>query len=340
METNEKYLSIFETPLLYSEVVKSVPEEQLNILKEAKVLKYIEPEKLLNASCLTDLGFGLNEYRIVSLSDKLHFLAADYTHEPVELMSEHLFAKLDWNTYAQQIQSANALKIGTPPHSLPAGFCYLGGRTVSDGQSVHIIAKNLIDEKSFEEIKNFLTAYAMGGTNFVILTLDTALLKFKLGDSFNQNLAIGSFPPLEKNFIIDPRTIYKSEFGYSLNQVLNEAPLACIVVDKVSHKISYGRKTIVSGNCNQFKFLEYLIKNPNVNISNEVIAHNLLGNPSHTKASKTVIDLKDKILSKVEVACGDDSALYQVFREAIPQKERGNILLSDSKIHLAVLNVI
>lgn len=343
MATNESYLANFEQTRLLSDWEAKLNPEEITFLTQSGVLKIVAAMDLIGWKGFLKLTHAKNEYEIVELKGIPHVMPTDFSEEAIEITDDKKFnfAKLDLKIFLKNLTEKNKLDSIVPPFTLPEGIQCFGGKHVSSNQTIYFLIKPLVSANDAKNLKEFFDLYAKGNTHFVFVAKNFEVVALNCGDKFSDNVSFGMLPVLEKDFKINPALIYRSEFGYTVQQVLNETDNETLIVDKKSSTIFFGKQEILKGNIEQYILLEYLIEHPDSNVTTDYLAHTILNKAEWTNSSGPIRDLKSKIFKKAKTALGETSAIYQLFKEVIPEKPRaewGNVSLDSKKISIVILS--
>lgn len=314
---------------------------KVQMLLDSAVLTKIPSKSLVNWRGFVRLNENSDEFEIVELSGKPHFLSIDFSQPPIEIPNGFEFATLSWESFSKKLQHTNGFSQVAHTLTLPQSLKHIGG-LVAATKTVHFLFAPNVGENDVPVLRNFFASFARGDLKFVVFCQDPQMLLLSFGDIFANNVSFGELPTPEKNFKISPSLLYKTDFGFTFEQVLKACDRNTLIIDRQSGRIAFGGKVILKKrDSDQFKFIEHLALRPNERFATDFIAHTLLKKDEWTKSSKKVIDLKNKFIATIELTLKDEPDLIAIAQSMFPKKDRaefGSVCLCSEMIDIIVLN--
>lgn len=337
----EAQLQKFDEVLPLSKWKSELTVAEFDFLSSAGLLKDVSVSELVGLVGFFQIENSHAEYEIVKKSDDYYLCPTDFSDVPIKLENDQLqFAKLDWKSYLQRLKGANNLTQIHEAFKSEKSMDYVGSRIVNGKKSIHFFAKTHVTLADLERIGSFIGLNKKDG-DFVVLTSNVDVFFSKgFNQAFKEHVSLGRLNQVNSQFKIEPSIIYSQHFKFSLQEIISSCGADVLVAEKASHKIYLGEKEIAKGETDTVKMLLHLMENPNVDVTIQEIVHDVLKKSDLQDVSKTVRDIKEKLLTKLKNNYGETSPQHVLMRDALTRPDKakyGHARLDTEKMFVLVI---
>lgn len=342
MITSERCIHKFDQTLLLSDWKNNLTIAEFEFAKTAGLLKEVPLADLIGFKGFFKIEQTFAEYEIISNNGKFFLQPNDLSAELIQLdTSEFVFAKLDWPLFLLRVKDSNSLSPVNETFKAIRNIDYIGSRIVKD-KTVHIFAKKSLVPNDLDKIGSFLSLNRKSDVFFVFLASNSDLFfSNQFNDAFKTVASFGGFSHINAQFKIAPHLIYKPEFHFFFQEIVNSCGPDVLVADKGSLQIYLGDKEIATGDTDSVATLIHLMLNTNRDCSINEITYDVLKKSSLTDASKTVRDFKYNTIKKIESEHGKNSLVSGRMREVISNtgvSNYGKVRLNTNNVSIVVID--